>query len=92
MALYVRVRGPNGVEQGTVEDGQVVLGSGTRITLLDPDTMQLAEPYDLLTPLGAPRSGAPASPTSARAMRASRRARSKTSTRWSTTRHDRSCS
>ena len=41
MALYVRVRGPNGVEQGTVEDGHVVLAGGARITPLDPDTMQL---------------------------------------------------
>ena len=24
MALYIRVRGPNGVEQGTVEDGRIV--------------------------------------------------------------------
>ena len=54
MALYVRVRGPNGVEQGTVEDGEVVLAGGARITPLDPDTMQLSEPYELLTPLGAP--------------------------------------
>jgi len=54
VALYVRVRGPNGVEQGAVEDGQVVLGSGARITPLDPDTLQLSEPYELLTPLGAP--------------------------------------
>ena len=53
MALYVRVRGPNGVEQGVVADGRVVLGE-TRITPLDPDTMQLPEPYELLTPLAAP--------------------------------------
>jgi 2-dehydro-3-deoxy-D-arabinonate dehydratase len=51
---YVRVRGPNGVEQGTVEDGRVVTGGGTEITPLDPDTMQLSEPYELLTPLAAP--------------------------------------
>jgi 2-keto-4-pentenoate hydratase/2-oxohepta-3-ene-1,7-dioic acid hydratase in catechol pathway len=51
---YVRVRGPNGVEQGTVEDGQVVTGDGTEITPLDTDTMQLPEPYELLTPLAAP--------------------------------------
>ena len=54
MALYVRVRGPNGVEQGVVEDGRVVLGSDTRVTPLDPDSMQLPEPYELLTPLAAP--------------------------------------
>ena len=54
MALYVRVRGPNGVEQGVVEDGRVVLGSDTRVTPLDSDSMQLPEPYELLTPLAAP--------------------------------------
>ncbi len=54
MALYVRVRGPNGVEQGAVEDGQVVLGGGTKVTPLDLETMQLPEPYELLTPLAAP--------------------------------------
>jgi 2-dehydro-3-deoxy-D-arabinonate dehydratase len=51
---YVRVRGPSGVEQGTVEDGRVVTGDGTEITPLDTDTMQLPEPYELLTPLAAP--------------------------------------
>ena len=54
MPRYVRVRGPNGVEQGAVEDGRVVTGGGTEITPLDPDTMQLPEPYELLTPLAAP--------------------------------------
>jgi len=54
MARYVRVRGPNGVEQGTVEDGRIVTGGGTEITPLDPDTLQLPEPYELLTPLAAP--------------------------------------
>ena len=53
MARYVRVRGPNGVEQGTAEDGRVVTGGGTEITPLDRDTMQLPEPYELLTPLAA---------------------------------------
>ena len=54
MALYIRVRGPNGVEQGVVENGRVALGGGTLITPLDPDSMQLPEPYELLTPLAAP--------------------------------------
>jgi 2-dehydro-3-deoxy-D-arabinonate dehydratase len=54
MALYVRVRGPNGVEQGTVEDGQVVVGSGARVTPLELASLQLPEPYELLTPLAAP--------------------------------------
>jgi 2-dehydro-3-deoxy-D-arabinonate dehydratase len=54
VALYVRVRGPNGVEQGVVENGHVALGSGAEITPLDPDSLQLPEPYELLTPLAAP--------------------------------------
>jgi len=54
VALYIRVRGPNGVEQGVVENGRVALGGGTQITPLDPDSMQLPEPYELLSPLAAP--------------------------------------
>jgi 2-dehydro-3-deoxy-D-arabinonate dehydratase len=52
--LYVRVRGPNGIEQGTVEHGRVTLGGGATLTPLDLETMQLPEPYELLTPLAAP--------------------------------------
>jgi 2-dehydro-3-deoxy-D-arabinonate dehydratase len=52
--LHVRVRGPNGVESGTVQDGRVVTDGGTRITPLEPDTLQLPEPYQLLTPFDAP--------------------------------------
>ncbi len=54
MALYVRVRGPDGVEQGTLDNGRISLGSGSQITALDPDTVQLPDPYELLTPLAAP--------------------------------------
>jgi 2-dehydro-3-deoxy-D-arabinonate dehydratase len=54
MARYVRLRGPNGVEQGEVEDGHVVTAGGAEITPLDPDSIQLPEPYELLTPLAAP--------------------------------------
>ena len=57
--LYVRVRGPNGVEQGTFEDGRIVTAGGASITPLEPESLQLPEPYELLTPLAAPRSGAP---------------------------------
>lgn len=53
MARFVRVRGPNGIEQGSVEDGRVVIGD-THVTLLDPDTLQLPDQYELLTPLAAP--------------------------------------
>ena len=54
MARYVRLRGPNGVEQGEVEDGRIVTAGGAEITPLDPESMQLPEPYELLTPLAAP--------------------------------------
>jgi len=54
MALYIRARGPDGVEQGIVEDGHVALGSGAKVTPLDLDSMQLPEPYELMTPLAAP--------------------------------------
>jgi 2-dehydro-3-deoxy-D-arabinonate dehydratase len=53
VARFVRVRGPNGIEQGSVEDGRVVIGD-THVTLLDPDTLQLPDQYELLTPLAAP--------------------------------------
>ena len=52
--LYVRVRGPNGVEQGTFEDGRIVTAGGANITPLEPASLQLPEPYELLTPLAAP--------------------------------------
>ncbi len=51
---YVRVRGPNGVESGRVEDGRVVTDGGTTVTPLDPDTLQLPEPFTLLAPFDAP--------------------------------------
>ena len=54
MALYARVRGPNGVENAAVEDGRIVTSSGTRITPIEPDTLQLPEPYALMAPFDAP--------------------------------------
>ena len=54
MARYVRVRGPDGVEQGTLDGGRIALGGGAQVTPLDVDSMQLPEPYELLTPLAAP--------------------------------------
>ena len=54
MTLYVRMRGPNGVEQGTFEDGRIVTAGGASITPLEPASLQLPEPYELLTPLAAP--------------------------------------
>jgi 2-dehydro-3-deoxy-D-arabinonate dehydratase len=54
VARYVRVRGPNGVEQGTLENGVITLGGGSQVTPLDPDSVQLPEGYELMTPLAAP--------------------------------------
>jgi 2-dehydro-3-deoxy-D-arabinonate dehydratase len=51
---YVRVRGPNGVESGHVEDGRVVLDGGATVHPLDPDTLQLPDGYALLAPFDAP--------------------------------------
>ena len=51
---YVRVRGPSGFETGRVEDGHVVTDSGTQIDPLDPDTLQLPAPYELVAPFDAP--------------------------------------
>ena len=54
LVRYVRVRGPNGVENGTVQDRHVVLEGGTTIEPHDLDTLQLPEPYELLAPFDAP--------------------------------------
>jgi len=51
---YARVRGPNGAENAVVRDGHVVTDGGTSIEPLDPDTLQLPEPYQLLAPVEAP--------------------------------------
>jgi 2-dehydro-3-deoxy-D-arabinonate dehydratase len=51
---YVRVRGPSGAENAVVRDGRVVTDGGTSITPLDPETLQLPDPYELLAPLEAP--------------------------------------
>ncbi|HJS50232.1 MAG TPA: fumarylacetoacetate hydrolase family protein [Gaiellaceae bacterium] len=50
----VRLRGPQGIEHGVVEDGVVVTESATRIELLDPYTLALSAPYELLAPVAAP--------------------------------------
>ena len=51
---HVRVRGPKGVENGTVEDRRLTLEGGTTIEPLDHETLQLPEPYELLAPIEAP--------------------------------------
>lgn len=53
-ARHIRVRGPNGVENGTVEDRRIVLEGGTEIEPLDSQTLDLPEPYELLAPIEAP--------------------------------------
>jgi 2-dehydro-3-deoxy-D-arabinonate dehydratase len=51
---HVRVRGPEGVENATVRDAGIVTDGGRTIQPLDPDTLQLPEPYALLAPLDPP--------------------------------------
>ena len=51
---YVRLRGPDGVEVGVVQDGQVVTKAGRRVEVLDPEPLTLAAPYELLLPVEPP--------------------------------------
>ena len=50
----IRFRGPNGVEEGAVEDGVVLTRDGERIEPLDLETLALPDPYELLLPLEPP--------------------------------------
>ncbi len=50
----VRVLGPAGAETGVVEDGIVVTPSGVRVEPLDPETLALPAPYELLLPVEPP--------------------------------------
>jgi 2-dehydro-3-deoxy-D-arabinonate dehydratase len=52
--LHVRVQGPQGVESGVIEGRRIVTEGGSKIEPLDPATLQLPEPYELLAPLDAP--------------------------------------
>jgi 2-dehydro-3-deoxy-D-arabinonate dehydratase len=52
--LTIRLRGPNGVEHGTVEDGSVLTDRRERISVLDGERLTLPEPYELLLPLEPP--------------------------------------
>lgn len=47
----MRFRGPSGVETGVVVNGAVVTDEGTRIEPLDPATLALPAPYELLLPI-----------------------------------------
>lgn len=51
---YVRLRGPDGVEVGAIQDGHVATRSGRRIELLDADEVTVAAPYELLLPVEPP--------------------------------------
>jgi 2-dehydro-3-deoxy-D-arabinonate dehydratase len=51
---HVRLRGPEGVENGTVDGDRIVTQAGTKIEPLDPQTLELPEPYALLPPIEAP--------------------------------------
>jgi len=52
--LRLRLRGPDGVEEATVEDGVVQAERSGPITPLDADRLTLPEPYELLRPLDPP--------------------------------------
>jgi 2-dehydro-3-deoxy-D-arabinonate dehydratase len=51
---YARLRGPDGIEVGAISDGAVVTKEGTRIELLDPDTLAVDAPYEVLLPVEPP--------------------------------------
>jgi 2-dehydro-3-deoxy-D-arabinonate dehydratase len=51
---YVRVRGPKGVENASVQEGRIVTDGGTKIDPLDLETLQLPEPFEVIAPLDAP--------------------------------------
>lgn len=51
----VRFRGPSGIEAGVIEDGLVQPGGGgAPIRPLDPETLELPPPYELLAPIEPP--------------------------------------
>ena len=54
LVLRIRLRGPNGVEGGTVEDGVVHAERSGRIEPIDSDRLTLPEPYELLRPIDPP--------------------------------------
>jgi 2-dehydro-3-deoxy-D-arabinonate dehydratase len=50
---FVRLRGPDGVVEGHVEGRNLVWASGA-LAVLDPDTLELPPPYELLLPIEPP--------------------------------------
>jgi 2-dehydro-3-deoxy-D-arabinonate dehydratase len=53
LTLHVRVRGPSGIQDGTLAGNAVVLGT-ERITPLDHATLSLPEPFALARPVDPP--------------------------------------
>lgn len=51
---HVRIRGPSAIEHAVVSDGVLVTDGGQRITPLDPETLALHAPYELLLPVEPP--------------------------------------
>ena len=54
LSLRVRLSGPGGVESGVVEGGHVRTASGATAEIVDPRTLALAPPYELLIPVEPP--------------------------------------
>ena len=52
--LRVRVRGPNGIERGIVNNGVIVTEGGECVGARDVDRLTVAEPYKLLLPFEPP--------------------------------------
>ena len=52
--LRVRVRGPNGIERGIVNNGVIVTEGGKCVGARDADRLTVAEPYKLLLPFEPP--------------------------------------
>ncbi len=50
----LRFRGPNGVEEGAVEEGVILTRNGEHIEPLDVDRLTLPDPYELLLPFEPP--------------------------------------
>lgn len=54
MTLHIRFRSPDGVRSATVDGGVVRCEDGETFELLDPDTLALAPPYELVSPVEPP--------------------------------------
>jgi 2-dehydro-3-deoxy-D-arabinonate dehydratase len=52
--LHIRLRGPDGIESGVVEDGVVQAERSGRVEPVDAERLTLPEPYELLRPFDPP--------------------------------------